>query len=99
MKFFRNALFSRIFALLAGITFLNMSFILAEFDALGMAKNVKIVQIIINSGIEEEKHRGRSYSGAAVVSPFRLPSTTSGFPPCHPEFDNFVKSENPHCSQ
>src|SRR5687767_3322661 len=44
-----------IFALLAGITFLNMSFILAEFDALGLSMNSPLIQSIINSGIEEEK--------------------------------------------
>lgn len=54
MNLFRGKFTRRIITLLAGITFLNMSFILAEVAALGLSKNTILIQNILNAGIEEE---------------------------------------------
>jgi hypothetical protein len=45
----------KVFVLLAGITFLNLSFIMAEFSAIGFGKNSAIIQNLINTGFEEEQ--------------------------------------------
>lgn len=59
MHLLRGNYTRRIFILLAGIAFLNLSFILAEISALGLAKKYKsIVQLVTNSGLEEEKEMG-----------------------------------------
>jgi hypothetical protein len=63
MKLFRNKVNRNLFTFFAGITFLNMSFILSEVDALGLSKNSTLIQNIINSGIEEEKETSTEKAG------------------------------------
>ena len=63
MKLFRNNLNRKLFTFLAGVTFLNMSFILSEVDALGLSKNSTLIQNIINTGIEEEKETSTEKPG------------------------------------
>jgi hypothetical protein len=44
---------------MAGIAFLNLSFILAEISALDLSKKYKsLVQLVTNAGLEEEKEIG-----------------------------------------
>jgi hypothetical protein len=59
MNLLRGIFIRSVFILLAGIAFLNMSFILAEINALDLAKKYKsLVQMVINAGLEEEKEAG-----------------------------------------
>jgi hypothetical protein len=59
MHLLREKYTRRIFILLAGVAFLNLSFILAEISALGLAKKYKsLVQMVTNAGLEEEKEMG-----------------------------------------
>jgi hypothetical protein len=54
MNLFRNINARRLFSFLAGLTFLNMAFILAEIDALGISKQSTLIRTMMTSGIEEE---------------------------------------------
>jgi hypothetical protein len=64
MHLLRGNYTRRIFILLAGVAFLNLSFILAEISALGLAKKYKsLVQMVTNAGLEEEKEMGGGESG------------------------------------
>jgi hypothetical protein len=59
MNRLRKHFLRKLFTLLAGLTFLNMSFILAEIAMLGLKdKYNTLVQNIINAGLEEEKELG-----------------------------------------
>lgn len=55
MKVFRHIFAKRIFTMIAGLTFLNMSFFLAEVVILGIDKNSSLVRNFVTSGFEEEK--------------------------------------------
>jgi hypothetical protein len=64
MHLLRETKARRIFTLLAGIAFLNLSFILAEISALGLTKKYKsLVQMVTNAGLEEEKEAGGEAAG------------------------------------
>lgn len=60
MKLLRTIFAKRIFTLIAGLTFMNMSFFLAEATLLGIDKNSSIVKNFINCGLEEEKETSES---------------------------------------
>jgi hypothetical protein len=62
MKVLRLKYFRKIFALMAGITFLNMSFIIAELNSIGLGKNNSLLQNVLNSGLEEEEEGGSESS-------------------------------------
>jgi len=71
MKSIRNHFLSRIIALIAGLAFLNMSFILAEvtffdFGKSEVAKN--IVKLLQNTGAEEERDGESSSESSAKES-------------------------------
>jgi hypothetical protein len=55
MSIFRKSFLKTLFLILTGVTFLNMSFILAELQAVGVARDSAVVQNFINTGLEEEK--------------------------------------------
>jgi hypothetical protein len=55
MMLFRKSYVMKVFVLFAGITFLNLSFILAEFSAIGLGKDSAVIQNLINWGFEEEQ--------------------------------------------
>jgi hypothetical protein len=55
MKLLRKTFTRKLFAILAGLTFLNMGFVIAEFDALGLSKQSALIQNLVNCGVEEEK--------------------------------------------
>jgi hypothetical protein len=55
MHAFRNTFTRRLITFLAGLTFVNMGFIIAEVEALGLNKRSSLVQNIINTGAEEEE--------------------------------------------
>jgi hypothetical protein len=55
MKFIRIQFIKVVVILISGLTFLNMSFILTELNALGLGKHSTLFQNIVNAGIEEEK--------------------------------------------
>lgn len=60
MKLLRSVYTRQIFTFVAGITFLNMSFFLAEVVAFNIDKNSQLVQNFLNTGIEEEKETGEA---------------------------------------
>jgi hypothetical protein len=55
MNAFRNNFIRRLITFLAGLTFVNMGFIIGEVEALGLNKRSSLVQNIINAGAEEEE--------------------------------------------
>jgi hypothetical protein len=48
----------KLMALMVAVTFLNMSFILAEVAILQLDKNCQLIQNLVKNGIEEEKENG-----------------------------------------
>jgi hypothetical protein len=64
MKKLRATYFRKVFALIAGIIFLNMSFIIAELSSIGIGKENTLLQNIMNSGFEEEEEGGPESSEA-----------------------------------
>jgi hypothetical protein len=69
MSPFRHRFFVRLFALLTGVMFLNMSFFLAEVSALeisdkGLIEN--IAKLVSSSGFEEERDGESSESDSAA---------------------------------
>jgi hypothetical protein len=67
MKLFRKSYLMKLFVLLAGITFLNLSFILAELSAIGLGRSSAIVQNLINSGFEEEQESSSESEGDSEI--------------------------------
>ena len=63
MSIFRKSYFKTFFLLFTGITFLNMSFILAELQAIGIARDSAVIQNFINTGLEEEKETSSETEG------------------------------------
>ena len=49
-----------IFVFLTGVAFLNMSFILAEIDTMGLTKDSALIQNLISAGAEEEKDSSKT---------------------------------------
>lgn len=84
MKVFRYKFITRIFCLITGIIFLNMSFFLAEVSMLDL-KNKQMIgnvcKLVLNEGLEEERdaHSGGSDAPAKM---FLLLSDDSLL--CHP---------------
>jgi hypothetical protein len=69
MNLLRATKACRTFTLLAGIAFLNLSFILAEISALGLTKKYKsLVQMVTNAGLEEEKEAGGAETGESDIA-------------------------------
>lgn len=71
----RKSILSKLFALLAGVTFLNMSFVLAELSALGFSRTSTLVQNFINTGFEEEKEGGESSEPDSTVKEIYFSTT------------------------
>lgn len=79
MNLFRNQATTRIFCLINGIIFLNMSFFLAEVSLLGLADKQmveNICKLMLNGGLEEERD-GFSSGGDAPTKEFSLFSNES----------------------
>jgi hypothetical protein len=55
MKFWNKSWWLKLTVLLAGVTFLNMSFILTELDALGFKVTTKSTQNTVTGAMEEEQ--------------------------------------------
>lgn len=73
MNALRNQIVSRIFSLLTGVIFLNMSFFLAEVCMLDLKDKQMIenvAQLVLNGGFEEERdaHSGGSDAPLKVFS-------------------------------
>jgi hypothetical protein len=81
MKFCRTSFWVKLAVLISGITFLNMSFILSELDALGLKDNFKSAQTIVNNICEEEEGEpqedGESEMFLATYSDFSRLALTS----------------------
>jgi hypothetical protein len=55
MKNLRRTYSRVIFVVLTEVVFINMGFVLAEIDTLGLTRQSALLQNLIDSGIEEEK--------------------------------------------
>jgi Na+-transporting methylmalonyl-CoA/oxaloacetate decarboxylase gamma subunit len=66
MSKFRRYFFCNLLTVFAGLAFINMSFVLAEFAALGLTReNSSLVRNLANSGFEEEKETESGEDSAA----------------------------------
>jgi hypothetical protein len=80
--------------LLSGLTFLNMSFILAELNAVGVGKQSSLFQNIMNAGVEEEKETDTSSESDGLENEeylgfdFHLLLTKSGHTPINRKICN-----------
>lgn len=77
MKIFRNQAALRIFSLVTGAVFLNMSFFLAEVCMLEITDKQMIENVcnlVLNGGLEEERdgHAGGSSEGDVALKMFSL---------------------------
>lgn len=77
MKIFRNQTGTRIFSLITGVVFLNMSFFLAEVCMLEITDKQMIENVcnlVLNGGLEEERdaHSGGSSGGDVALKMFSL---------------------------
>lgn len=77
MKIFRNQTGTRIFSLITGVVFLNMSFFLAEVCMLEIRDRQMIENIcnlVLNGGLEEERdaHSGGSSGSDVSLKMFSL---------------------------
>jgi hypothetical protein len=58
MKFFRKSHIAKLLLILAGVTFLNMSFIPAEVAFFGIDNDSALIENLAKYGVEEEKEGG-----------------------------------------